>query len=64
MLNGEKKQVQDNATISSILTQGQLLPVQRTAVLLNGEIMDRDRLNEKILKQGDEVEVIAIAAGG
>lgn len=62
-LNGEKKEVPGDLTVSGLL---QLLNIQhqRVAVELNMEIVKKDRYNATTIKEGDSLEVVSFMAGG
>jgi sulfur carrier protein len=62
-VNGEKKEVPQGLTISSLL---QFLKVQpeRVAVELNLDIVKKDRYNTTPVNEGDSVEVVSFMAGG
>ena len=62
-LNGEKKQVPDNATIFGLL---EFLKIQhqRVAVELNLEIVKKDRYGMTTIQEGDSLEVVSFMAGG
>jgi len=63
ILNGEKKDVPDNLTVSGLL---EFLKIQhqRVAVELNLEIVKKDRYAETAIKEGDSLEVVSFMAGG
>jgi len=62
-LNGEGYQTGDAATVFALLerleTKG-----RRVAVMVNDEIVKRDRWPECALEPGDEIEVIQMVGGG
>jgi thiamine biosynthesis protein ThiS len=62
-VNGEKKEVPEGLTISSLL---QFLKVQpeRVAVELNLDIVKKDRYSTTPVKEGDSVEIVSFMAGG
>jgi thiamine biosynthesis protein ThiS len=62
-LNGEKKEIPDNITISGLL---ELLDIQqqRVAVELNSEIVKKDRYALTIINEGNVLEVVSFMAGG
>ncbi len=62
-LNGEKKIVPDDITVSGLLD---FLKIQRqrVAVELNEMIVKKDRYDTTVLKQGDFLEVVSFMGGG
>lgn len=62
-LNGEKKEIPDNATVSGLL---EFLKIQhqRVAVELNLEIVKKDRFSTTVIQEGDSLEVVSFMAGG
>ncbi len=62
-LNGEKREVPDNVSVSGLL--GFLaIQHQRVAVELNEMIVKKDRYAETVVKDGDSLEVVAFMGGG
>jgi sulfur carrier protein len=62
-LNGEKKEVPDNSTVSGLLEFLKIQP-QRVAVELNREIVKKDRYATTALQEGDSLEVVSFMQGG
>jgi len=62
-LNGKTREVPDGVTVSGLLEGLQLHP-QRVAVMVNQEIVKRERFGEVPLRPGDRVEILTIMAGG
>jgi thiamine biosynthesis protein ThiS len=62
-LNGEKKNVPDDVTVTGLL---EFLKIQhqRVAVELNMEIVKKDRYTSTALKEGDSVEIVSFMGGG
>jgi len=62
-VNGQPREVSSELTVCSLL--GELgLTGQRVAVMLNGEIVPRERFQGRRLRAGDDVELITLAGGG
>lgn len=62
-LNGKAREVADSITVRALLESLDLHP-QRVAVMVNEEIVKRERFAEVGLSPGDRVEVLTIMAGG
>jgi sulfur carrier protein len=62
-LNGKPRDVREGITVSGLLEE-LALHAQRVAVMVNDEIVKRDRFGEVALQPGDRVEVLTIMAGG
>jgi sulfur carrier protein len=61
--NGKPREVHDGATIADFLTTLGWRP-QWVVVELNGEPVERSRLGERRLSDGDRLEVVRAVAGG
>jgi sulfur carrier protein len=61
--NGTPRDVADGATIADFLTTLGWKP-QWVVVELNGEPIERSRLGEQRLAEGDRIEVVRAVAGG
>lgn len=62
-LNGKAREVSDGVSVLQLLQLLELHP-QRVAVMVNEEIVRRERHAEVVLHPGDKVEVLTIMAGG
>jgi sulfur carrier protein len=62
-LNGEKKEVPGDITVSGLL---EFLKIQhqRVAVELNMEIVKKDKYATTAIKDGDSLEVVSFMGGG
>jgi len=62
-LNGEPREVPDELDVGKLLAH---LGVkrERVAVEVNEAVVTRDRYDGLALKAGDEVEIVALVAGG
>ena len=40
------------------------IPIKKVAIELNQEIIDKKKLNKKILKKNDKVEIVHFIGGG
>ncbi len=63
ILNGESRQIAEQATISDLIAELQLLG-RRLAVEVNLEIVPRSTHTEHILQAGDRVEIVHAIGGG
>ncbi len=63
LLNGDRLPLPDDTTLSALL-EAQQLARRRVAVEINGEIVPRSRHAERVLRQGDRVEVVHALGGG
>ena len=62
-LNGNSLTLQDDATVATLL-ESQGLAGRRVAVEVNGEIVPRGRHPERVLADGDQVEIVHALGGG
>ena len=63
MLNGEKRDIPDGATVAQLLQQLQIQP-ERVAVEVNLTVLKRVQLSGVSLKPGDQVEIVQLIGGG
>ena len=63
MLNGEKREIPDGATVAQLLQQLQIQP-ERVAVEVNLTVLKRAQLPGVSLKPGDQVEIVQLIGGG
>lgn len=63
VVNGETRKVPGPATLTDLLTHLRLDP-RMVVVELNREIVRRQYLSEKTLKDGDAVELVHFVGGG
>jgi sulfur carrier protein len=61
-LNGELRELPDGTTVAGLLRLLGVKPV-RVAVLVNEAVVVRARQEERAIRAGDAVEVVAIVAG-
>ena len=62
-INGKVKDVEDNSKLSSII-ENLKIPLQKVAIELNNEIVDKKKLNNINLKKNDKIEVVHFIGGG
>jgi sulfur carrier protein len=63
-LNDEEKEVPEASTLLQVLEEWKLSVRKGIAVVLNGEVVPRAEWKERILKEGDRIQVIAAFQGG
>jgi thiamine biosynthesis protein ThiS len=63
VLNGEKQQVNNNTTVSQLLTSLNL-ENKRLAVEINQQIIPRSEFDNHILVDSDRVEIVQAIGGG
>ena len=62
-LNGERREVETQLTVQSLLHQFNLLG-RRVAVAINSEVVPKSRFDTALIHEGDRVEVIQAVGGG
>ena len=62
-VNGEPRQVHEEINVTDLLRDLQL-NVERVAVEVNLEILDRRDFDAKTLQEGDRVEIMSFIGGG
>ena len=62
-INGSFKFVKDNTNLSDLLKTLKI-PLKKVAIELNREILDKKKLNKKILKNNDNIEIVHFIGGG
>ena len=62
-VNGKTKSIIENLKLS-ILIKNLRIPLKKVAIELNQEIIDKKKLNKKILKKGDKIEIVHFIGGG
>ena len=63
VVNGEVYHHSGQGTIAELLQEYEV-EAGRTAIMVNGEVVGKSRLDSVKLSDGDHVELITIAAGG
>jgi len=61
--NGEPLEISGGATVADVLAQQQVRP-EIVAVEVNLELVPRQQHAEKVLCNGDQVEVVTLVGGG
>lgn len=62
-VNGESRGVSDGQTVAALLHELDIR-VDRVAVELNLEILDRSDFDTRGLREGDRVEILSFIGGG
>ena len=62
-VNGKLKTININVNLS-ILIKNLKIQLKKVAIELNGEIVDKKKLNRIILKNNDRIEVVHFIGGG
>ena len=62
-VNGKFKSIFDNYKISD-LVKDLKIPLQKVAIELNQEIIDKKNINKIILKKNDKIEIVHFIGGG
>ena len=62
-INGKVKTFQNNITLFK-LVKNLRIPIKKVAIELNQEIMDKKKLNKKIIKENDRIEIVHFIGGG
>ena len=62
-VNGKIKRIFENTRLSDLI-KSLKIPIKKVAIELNQEIIDKKKLNKKILKKNDKVEIVHFIGGG
>ena len=62
-VNGEDREISQEFSLQSLLTELQLNPLQ-VAVEVNMQLVPRDDHAEYILREGDTLEIVTLVGGG
>ena len=62
-VNGKLKAVDRNINLS-ILIKNLKIQLKKVAIEMNGEIVDKKKLNRIILKNNDRIEIVHFIGGG
>jgi thiamine biosynthesis protein ThiS len=62
-VNGEEREVEAGLSVRGLLA---LLSIKeaRVAVEVNLDVIRRDKLDDRILREGDKVEIVSFVGGG
>ena len=62
-LNGKIKTIDENSTLFNIIKTSKI-PIQKVAIELNQEIVDKKKLRSINLKKNDKIEIVHFIGGG
>ncbi|MDC0151216.1 sulfur carrier protein ThiS [Candidatus Pelagibacter sp.] len=62
-LNGKIKLITENSKIQTLIDDLNV-PIQKVAIELNQEIIDKKKLNKIKLKKNDKIEIVHFIGGG
>jgi thiamine biosynthesis protein ThiS len=62
-VNGQVRSINDNTNLLN-LVKSLRIPLNKVAIELNLEIIDKKKLNKKILKKDDKIEIVHFIGGG
>ena len=62
-LNGKVKLINEKTNLLKLVNILKI-PLKKVAIELNQEIIDKKKLNKKILKKNDKVEIVHFIGGG
>ena len=63
-VKGEEVEYEQELTVKELLVEEDVDMPDMVSVELNGEILDRDKFSEVVVKDGDEVEFLYFMGGG
>lgn len=64
IINGEERTLAQPATNLTLLLEQLAVPAARTAVELNGAVVEQNLFAETSLRDGDRVEIVSFVGGG
>ena len=62
-INGKFSMINENLTLSAFLKQLKI-PLEKIAIELNREIIDKNKTNKIKLKSNDKIEIVHFIGGG
>ena len=62
-INGKIKTIIENSKLSELLKQFKI-PLNKVAIELNEEIIDKKKINKLKLKKNDKIEIVHFIGGG
>tara|TARA_B100000809_G_C14993732_1_gene478947 strand:+ start:313 stop:516 length:204 start_codon:yes stop_codon:yes gene_type:complete len=62
-VNGDKLKIEEDSTIEILLELLNITPA-RLAIEINGEVIPRSEILEKVLQDGDILEIVKAIGGG
>ena len=62
-INGQLNRINDKSKLSELVKHLKV-PLQKVAIELNKEIVDKKKLNKIFLKKNDKIEIVHFIGGG
>ena len=62
-LNGKAKQIAENSKLQNLINDLKI-PIQKVAIELNQEILDKKKLKKIKIKNNDKIEIVHFIGGG
>ena len=62
-LNGKGKQIAENSKLLNLINDLKI-PIQKVAIELNQEILDKKKLKKIKIKNNDKIEIVHFIGGG
>jgi thiamine biosynthesis protein ThiS len=62
-LNGKVKQIAENSKLQNLINDLKI-PIQKVAIELNQEILDKKKLKKIKIKNNDKIEIVHFIGGG
>ena len=62
-VNGKIKSIIENNNLLNLINSLKI-PIKKVAIELNEEIVDKEKLNKKVLKNNDKIEIVHFIGGG
>ena len=63
ILNGQPQTTDDGLTVADLLARHELEPI-RVAVEINEDLVPRRAFGEKVIYEGDRIEIVTLVGGG
>ena len=64
IINGEARSFEQPVATVALLLNQLAVPVARTAVELNGTVIEQDQLKATALQDADRIEIVSFVGGG
>ena len=62
-LNGKKRLISSKMSLKSLLNNNKI-PINKVAIEINGEIINKKKIDKIKLKTGDKIEIVHFIGGG
>ncbi len=63
-VKGEQAEINENTSVSALLDLRKVKMPDMVSVELNGQILERQKFDDTVLKEGDKVEFLYYMGGG